>query len=1634
MAYSIELIKQRFESGKEVIKQWISGPEQQLEEFMTVASDLAAKLNEALGNAPLDAEAETNLQKFKTLQLKLSAAASPPEIQSIKTDLAVCLRLTREELTSLIESAKAKIAEAEKAKQDVKSLVELVQQTEDALIHCKQASIEKDSALAVAEFLEKNEGVIESMISLKTILETLLQQKTFQEFEIKSIENYLNQIDDLLASHQELNLIEIVMADTTNPAETILALEQKIKRGKIISEQFSQYTQSLIQLALSQESIDLILISYETNAKECIAKMQGLSSTTSSLNLAGYTLIPVQMLPRFPLLLREVQKTLTKERDFKPLDPRLPLAVASADISLDFTKKISTSFNAKVDAREIAKTACAKLAQEKMVKARHPKIKLLKTILELNLNNSLPVEQSITSSVQYFDVYLKNLLAHAYQDDFSFDHTSFSISKNGELITQKNYALILLALGITNEKKPRFNCAKFNPVELDKLFALDQNPLWLVLKSTIPISTKFNATQKINTYIALAQAYYDKKIGGHNKYLGALHMARAAYAVANDYPTEENNALVMRAFKPLGKITESEIQTQCRTGQFGDYIVDKHVQNAKEKSDVLELKRTIVAELNRNHLKSRDMESYSSLPSSTTSDTRTSDSAIGSSMRRPTTASIASSTITRSKTSKTSISQSTIEIEAFILMASEYQRGKHGSKDKYLGVYEMALNAYDAAAADPTEKNIELVTTAFAPQGSKDKRDIEQQCKDKQFGDYLVDKHVEHVLLRKDATRKQITDKLNRIRSLKKSTSITALSISSSESNPEVFTTSSPSDSQREATKPIKSTSLPSLNDDIESLSSDDDSIDSTQLVGQKQRHEETKPVVATQSAPAPIPLVVSLKLEFGQAFDDSTLVVGKDDLALITSQAVHTEKHSATSTHDVKVDVKEIDVDKEINVAPAPKASTTRRLPPIPPQRVNAQPAPIVTSQPVKPRARPPVLVRKPRVQSEEVNPVQTPFAQEQQPAISEIQVIMPPPTLVAETILLNPVEHVDSTSNVASSPTLADLVQSEQHSIEPEPIIAQAPQQQAIDDVKSANVEIELPSLTPLPEVKQEPAAVSQLEDVQPAKPINQAPSAVRQDKKKEKTRPDEAIHPVPRPLGRAHVAHHSVMKGKPVAEIKSIKLSQESVAVQQAPQQTQQQAQLDVLTSDPEIVFTDAQEKQIVALAQELNVAIRPQGAVQRTMTTNPLQNRVDATINVVKNNLARLMTGEVQHVIIHSQNAEGLGNITVINLQQFLANPAAQQQELINALLAATPNNTPLTIRLASRDELPQDYLAIASAETLVDTAAIVPPMTTPRSLNFSQARELVKRLTELAQIDRRLIVEFNQLNAASVKAKPASQLVTQQRLAITDAIHTDSREPLQSSIIEYEIEQVQQIVTSDHGVTVARRTGNPVEKYFATTMMELHNDATDEDDARATSTEASNSSRTETSMDEAQQLQPRVAAPDNHHDQPRQAPATTTDVNRQENNPKKRRYMPYILAAIGGVLGAGLGVGLIMTGVFAPFGAGVIALTVTGVAAGITGVGFAEILRRTYNKLFGRKEEPRPPRETRNQTEPLSLAVDQNSHSLMSKNGLGPNRDATATSANIPSMDPSNTSQSPFPRTNQPSASEVNQATAPVPRK
>lgn len=558
-----------FESAQNKMQSWIAIQDRRIEKFMQLADQFTDIL--APENFGGKEKHETHVQLFRDLRSMLLLARSDSEKRRLSHELSDLVSLAQQEVSGAVAIAQTMPPYSIPA--------EYAFEAEIALKDLTEAKRKKSSIKAVEEFFNVNERVIQSLVTFKAMLEML--SKEFHEFQCPEIERYLIQLDEVLQAYQDLRLMDCVML-SDSPAAVVFALEKKIS-----SAEFQKFMFCLNQVALSQETISQRVMPYEKKVKGVMSKHELGKDYLGSLS--AYSLIPVQHFPRLPLLMVELGSQFAKEALLDNPDESLLLAIPDVEkIKMHF-QEISSHFNEQVRERDHRKAACVAQVESKMLKKSPVECRViaLKSILALHLNN--PLEQSGANEVVFFDAYLKNMLARAYPKDFSIERSLFSINPAGPLFKDKTKSqMVFDALGIVDPKNIVFNVDQFDPKKLDELFKLDKNPLWLVLKSTIPVSERFTPREKISTYIELAQAFYHKKIGETEKYLGAFEMAKAAYAVELTDP--EVIKLRDEAFQPL--FSDVHYRRLAEEGKLGDWIVMKHELHAKPQ-DRLDVKREI---------------------------------------------------------------------------------------------------------------------------------------------------------------------------------------------------------------------------------------------------------------------------------------------------------------------------------------------------------------------------------------------------------------------------------------------------------------------------------------------------------------------------------------------------------------------------------------------------------------------------------------------------------------------------------------------------------------------------------------------------------------------------------------------------------------------------------------------------------------------------------------------------------------------------------------------------------------------------------------------------------------------------------------------------------------------------------
>lgn len=572
---ALDSIRLQYVDAQKIINAWIKVQDDEIEKFMKRADTF----KDILAPDMQETKVKKHVEHFNDLRTRFLSATTESTKKQLRHEISDIVRVAQEEVSAAVQVAKAMPAFSVEA--------EYANEAEDALKQIADAKRKRSVILAVEEFFEVNQRLIENLVTFKIILEALARE--FQEFQRPEIKTYLEQLDKVLLAYQDLRLMDCI-TQSESLAAVVLALQEKITKGL-----FGHYAESLSHLALCQESMQQRFLPYEKQIKSFIAFNAVVKDYLGSLG--AYALIPMQHLTRLPLLMMEVKDQFIKASQLTTVDKRIGEVIPVIEKELTYFKGLAMECNEKMRAQSLSKATCVETATDEMDKKKPAQRRefLLKSILKLNLNN--PLEQREANEVVFFDAYLKCLLAKAYPKGFSEDGT---VLKGSQFNDRDNkYQLVLSALGIFDARKIVFNPELFNPKQLDALFKLDKNPLWLVLKSTIPVSEQFSAEQKISTYIELAQAFFNKQMGATQKYLGAFDMARAAYAIKTTDPE-----VIQRRDKVfLPFVSVENARDLGKKGQFGNWMVMKPLEHQEPSHS-----QSIEAELRQLAAKARDVE------------------------------------------------------------------------------------------------------------------------------------------------------------------------------------------------------------------------------------------------------------------------------------------------------------------------------------------------------------------------------------------------------------------------------------------------------------------------------------------------------------------------------------------------------------------------------------------------------------------------------------------------------------------------------------------------------------------------------------------------------------------------------------------------------------------------------------------------------------------------------------------------------------------------------------------------------------------------------------------------------------------------------------------------------------------
>lgn len=531
----------------------------------------AESLPKTLSEGPSE---EEKLRQFEEAQRQLEIASTPQQLSRAKNTWAGLIGKAREELQQLVALSVGKLEH-----ETNEELAALIAEANSEVAQSKLASGEREVLKYLEELFANESTFIANILKLRTILSPYREEVNLRKLtpaQRESVTTYLNDIDRLLEAYQTLGFHQPIAEASTTPEEVIIDADRVFK-----TEQFARYTDIIKALAHSQKTIDAIA---EENATFQQTTAAG-ATQVGEMSLSSCTIRPPQHIARYRLqwttIVKElnglvekaeaVERTAISDGRDSPRSSGSEVSISSessrssAGSAYEQAKKIGDSLNLEVGNKESIAIAEAQMKAAPRAGAERQAFALRK-ILELNLNTPLQ-NNSTHPEGKYLDPYLKTMLAQSYSDVFSLD-------RRGELVVNisvghAKYGAIYEAFGLDTRAPAatfKLDPAKFNAETFDRLYkgadrlSGDANPLWLVLKSTMPISETFTAEQKIQTYQELAAAAVAGQLGGTDKYIVALNLQKAAFAIATEHDALPAFTAAFGPDSELGRYIDGKIR------------------------------------------------------------------------------------------------------------------------------------------------------------------------------------------------------------------------------------------------------------------------------------------------------------------------------------------------------------------------------------------------------------------------------------------------------------------------------------------------------------------------------------------------------------------------------------------------------------------------------------------------------------------------------------------------------------------------------------------------------------------------------------------------------------------------------------------------------------------------------------------------------------------------------------------------------------------------------------------------------------------------------------------------------------------------------------------------------------------
>ena len=354
----------------------------------------------------------------------------------------------------------------------------------------------------------------------------IISFKNLSAEERELVNQYSKKLEQLLQAYLALQSHDPITQKKSSPGQVIQAIGNMMK-----TKEFETYNFCTKDLAIMQKKIG------------AITAFQNMK--IDNQKFSDFNIMLVQHLPSFPIHFKPLVESLKEISSKSTVFP-----ISSYQVSIGILETVTKFADATLIGVGNLDSAAVAIEQMKGIKTAELHSFAMRAILGLNFNNPLQPKPKTKIEIDFPDGYIKEILVKVYPNLFGYDGKK-DLKIGG---TSGQYINTSAALGMNLSElnsKFTFNPQKFDANKLDELYKEDNNPLWLVLKSTKPIDKDCTADQKIQVYIDLANLFEEKLIGAKNKFSSLINLAKAAFAVANMHP--ELISKVIESFGPNSK-------------------------------------------------------------------------------------------------------------------------------------------------------------------------------------------------------------------------------------------------------------------------------------------------------------------------------------------------------------------------------------------------------------------------------------------------------------------------------------------------------------------------------------------------------------------------------------------------------------------------------------------------------------------------------------------------------------------------------------------------------------------------------------------------------------------------------------------------------------------------------------------------------------------------------------------------------------------------------------------------------------------------------------------------------------------------------------------------------------------------